>query len=79
MYTVDLDPPAEKQRDSLPAEALAAFMEIRSLLELAPWSGQAPANSSGNMLSIPFGDSGFVTYVVMEERRFVYIVRITWL
>ena len=79
MYAVEFDPPAEKQRDTLPADALAAFMEARALLEIEPWSGIRPANNpSGNMLSLSFGTYGIVTYFVMEERRLVYIVRITW-
>lgn len=80
MYDVDFDPPAELQRDGLPVEALTAFMELRATLETAPWNGLRPANNpTGNMLSMPFGDFGLVTYVVMEDRRLVYIVRITWL
>ncbi|MFB4265257.1 type II toxin-antitoxin system RelE/ParE family toxin [Nonomuraea sp. GTA35] len=79
MYAVEFDPPAEKQRDELPFEALAAFMELRAVLEVAPWSGRRPSNNPrGNMLSMPFGETGLVTYLVMEERRLVYIVRITW-
>jgi hypothetical protein len=63
----------------LPVEALAAFMELRAVLEIAPWSGAPPSNNpSANMLSMPFGDAGMVTYVVMEQRRLVYVVRITW-
>ena len=83
MYAVEFDPPAEKQRDTLPVEALPAFMEVRALLELAPWSGDpSPSNPAGNMLSMlsmPFGHSGIVMYVVMERRQLVYIVRIVWL
>ncbi|MEU7742256.1 hypothetical protein [Nonomuraea sp. NPDC049158] len=80
MYAVEFDPPAEKQRDTLPVEALPAFMEVRALLELALWSGDPPSsNPAGNMLSMPFGHSGIVTYVVMERRQLVYIVRIVWL
>ncbi|MFC4006690.1 type II toxin-antitoxin system RelE/ParE family toxin [Nonomuraea purpurea] len=79
MYVVDFDPPAEKQRDALPTEALAALMELRAVLEMTPWSGTPPSNNpAGNMLTMPFGDFGLVTYFVMEERRLVYIVRITW-
>jgi mRNA-degrading endonuclease RelE of RelBE toxin-antitoxin system len=80
VYALDFDPPAAKQRDTLPAEALAAFMEARALLEIAPWSGMRPSsNPSGNMLSLSFGEYGIVTYFVLEERLLVYIVRITWL
>ena len=79
MYAVQFDPPAERQRDSLPVEALTAFMEVATVLELSPWSGDRPTNNPrGNMLSMPFGGSGLVTYLVMEDPRRVYIVRITW-
>jgi hypothetical protein len=79
VYAVEFDPPAEKQRDELPVGALAAFMELRAALEVAPWSGKRLANNpTGNMLSMPFGETGLITYLVMEERRLVYIVRITW-
>jgi hypothetical protein len=30
------------------------------------------------MLSMPFGSAGVTTYIVMEQRRLVYVVRITW-
>jgi hypothetical protein len=80
VYVVEFDPPAEKQRDLLPVEALSAFMELRTVLELTPWSGDRPTNNpAGNMLSMPFGETGLVTYLVMEDRRLVYIVRITWI
>lgn len=81
MYAVEFDPIAEQQRDALPPEAGAAFMELHALLEVAPWSGEPlkRANPQANMLSHPFGDGvGLATYVVMEERRFVYVVRIAW-
>ncbi|MEU4225283.1 hypothetical protein AB0F17_13370 [Nonomuraea sp. NPDC026600] len=40
MYAVELDPVAEQQRDALPAAALATFMELLAMLEVAPWSGE---------------------------------------
>ncbi|TMR11511.1 hypothetical protein ETD86_35580 [Nonomuraea turkmeniaca] len=81
MYDVELDPVAEQQRDTLPADALAAFMELRALLEVAPWSGQPlrPDNPKANMLTHTFGGYGVATYVALEERRLVYVVRLVWL
>lgn len=81
MYTVDLDPVAERQRDALPAEAMAAYMELQTLLEVSPWSGKPlrADNPNANMLTHAFGAYGLAMYVVLEERRHVYIARITWL
>lgn len=81
MYTVELDPVAEQQRDALPAEALTAFMELHALLELSPWAGKPFREKipAGNMLTHEFGGPGVATYFVLEERRLVYVIRITWL
>jgi hypothetical protein len=80
VYAVEFDPIAEKQRDTLPSTAGPAFMELHTLLEVAPWSGDPPSNNpAGNMLTHTFGDFGVATYLVMEERRLVYVVRVTWI
>lgn len=81
MYTITLDPVAEHQRDKLPVEARPHYEELLRMLELAPWGGD-PYDSEKpdrNMRQQPFGGAGMATYFVMEERRLVYIVRITWL
>lgn len=79
MYEVELDPVAEQQRDALPTEAGVAFMELRAMLEVSPWSGdRSSTNPAGNMLTHAFGGDGLAWYVVMEERRFVYVTRIIW-
>lgn len=81
MYAVELDPPAEQQRDTLPPAGAAAYMELRALLEVSPWSGEPfrEDKPDGNMLTQHFGDGhGMATYFVLEERRLVYVVSITW-
>jgi len=40
LYTVETDGSAQHQVDALPAEALAAYAELRVVLETAPWSGR---------------------------------------
>jgi hypothetical protein len=51
-----------------------------TLLETAPWSGEPfnRANPRGNMLTHAFGELGLATYLVLEERREVYLLRIEW-
>jgi hypothetical protein len=38
VYRVDTDDRAQQQVDQLPQHALAAYAELRTLLEVAPWS-----------------------------------------
>lgn len=34
--------------------------------------------SAGNMLTHVFGEAGLATYLVLEEQREVYLLRIEW-
>jgi len=43
VYNVETDPAAQEQVAALPAHALAAYAELRIVLETSPWSG-APYN-----------------------------------
>lgn len=80
MYRLILDPIAEEQITAIPEEALGPLAELCTLLETAPWSGQPfnPANPRANMLTHTFGERGLTTYVVMDEQREVYLIRIEW-
>jgi hypothetical protein len=40
VYRVVTDELAQQQIDALPAEALASLAELRTLLEVQPWSGK---------------------------------------
>jgi hypothetical protein len=37
-----------------------------------------PLQSQGNMLIHTFGERGLATYLVLEEQREVYLIRIEW-
>jgi hypothetical protein len=80
MYELSLDPIAEDQINAVPQEALRPLAELFTLLEIAPWIGEPfnPANPLGNMLTHAFGEIGLATYLVLEERREVYLLRIEW-
>lgn len=80
MYHVLLDPIAEEQIAALPEGALHPLASLFALLEVAPWSGQPynPANPKANMLTHTFGERGLATYIVLDEQREVYVIRIEW-
>jgi hypothetical protein len=80
VYQLILDPVAEDQIAAIPEEALRPLAELFTLLETAPWSGRPydPANPKANMLTHTFGERGLATYVVMEEQREVYLIRVEW-
>jgi hypothetical protein len=80
MYRLILDPVAEDQIRATAQEALRPLAELFTLLEAAPWSGEPfnPANPRANMLTHAFGELGLATYLVLEEQREVYLLRIEW-
>ncbi|WP_067823542.1 hypothetical protein [Actinomadura kijaniata] len=80
MFEVILTPEAEDTILALPEEALGPLAALFELLELAPGSGHPfhPANPTGNMLTHAFGEYGLATYIVLEEQREVYVLRIEW-
>jgi len=77
---LSLDPIVEDQIKAIPQEALRPLAELFTLLEAAPWSGEPfnTANPRGNMLTHAFGELGLATYLVMEDQREVYLLRIEW-
>jgi hypothetical protein len=80
MYRLSLDAIAEDQVNVIPQEALGPLAELFTLLETAPWSGEPfnPANPRSNMLTHAFGERGLATYLVLDEQREVYLLRIEW-
>ena len=81
MYTVETDAQAQQQVDALPAEALAAYAELRVLLETSPWSG-APYNRDkpGGPLRVhTFGAGrGLVVYLILDDQRRVDVLQVQW-
>jgi hypothetical protein len=80
VYRLILDPIVEDQIKAVAHEALRPLAELFTLLETAPWSG-VPFNTAkprGNMLTHAFGELGLATYLVLEDQREVYLLRIEW-
>lgn len=63
MYRVVDDDWVAEQVAALPAEALSGYAEVRTLLEVAPWSGSPyrKEKPDGPMRTLTFGSSGAVT------------------
>ncbi|MBA3742589.1 hypothetical protein [Sporichthya sp.] len=80
MYDLDHDASVQEQIDALPPEALAAFAELRVVLETAPWSG-SPYHSEDPDRPVrahAFGTAGLAVYLVMERQRRVQLVLVLW-
>jgi hypothetical protein len=80
LYTVVTDEQAQPHVDSLPVEALAAFAEVRVLLETAPWAGRPYHlnNPHGPLRVQPFATYGQVLYLILEDQRRVDILMVQW-
>jgi len=66
VYRVETDDQAQAQVDALPAAALTCYAELRTALEVSPWSGE-PINGNnpdGPVRTLVFGPEheGMVTY-----------------
>ncbi|WP_182909622.1 hypothetical protein [Microbispora sp. H13382] len=82
MYTVGISKQVDEQIAALPAEALAAFHEATVFLQVAPWNGNPfmGERPDAPMRTQTFGDGGrgMVTYLIIEYRRVVEIIQVTW-
>ncbi|GAA3214167.1 hypothetical protein [Actinocorallia longicatena] len=87
IYHVEETEEVLAELSALPAEALTAYLELRTTLELTPWSGNQynPDNPAGaNMRTQPFGSGhGLAIYVIIEhpelDEHRVVITRTTWI
>ncbi|WP_214401067.1 hypothetical protein [Pseudonocardia lacus] len=83
MYRVTTDEQSQPQVDALPAAALAAFAEARTMLEVAPWNGAPYHRGSPDspMRALTFGprSEGDIVYLVLEDQRRVDILVVLWL
>lgn len=81
MYDVDTDDEAQQQVDALPADGLAAYAELRVVLETAPWSGRPyqPDNPDGALRMHAFGGYGVVVYLILDNQRRVDVLSVTWI
>lgn len=80
IYTVETDGPAQDQVDALPAAALAAYAEVRVVLETSPWNGRPyhRDNPQGAMRALPFGVYGLLIYLILENERRVDVLLVQW-
>jgi hypothetical protein len=81
VYSVGLSKAAQEQVEALPGEALAAFAELRVVLETAPWAGLALLDTypDGPIRSLAFGQAGGVMYLILERQRRVEVLEVVWL
>lgn len=81
MFTVETDGPAQQQIDALPAGALAAYAELRVVLETAPWSGRPyhRDNPDGALRTHTFGIHGLVVYLILDDQRRVDVLMVQWI
>jgi hypothetical protein len=81
VYRVETDEQAQEQVDALPAEALAAYAELRVMLETAPWNGRPyhRENPRGAVRAQPFATYGLAVYLILEDRRRVDVLLVQWL
>ncbi|MGH3771317.1 MAG: hypothetical protein ACRDRW_07975 [Pseudonocardiaceae bacterium] len=82
MYRVDTDEQVQQQVDQLPAETLASYAELRTLLEVNPWSGELvnDENPDGPVRTLLFGRGfGLVTFLILKDQRRVDLLQVIWL
>jgi len=82
VYQILPMPEAIDQIDALPGEALASLAEVFAVLQLKPWEGepQHKGNPDGAVRRWLFGGgAGQLTYVILENKREVYILMVLWL
>ncbi len=60
-----------------------ALAEAFAVLELEPWGAGRSVNPERNpdsgVRNLPFGAAGMVTYLVVEQRRRVDVLLVTWI
>lgn len=82
MYRVETDERAQEQVEALPAEALAYYAELRTVLELNPYSGVplSKDNPEGGMFTLTFGPhgEGLAYYLVLNRQRRVDVLAVRW-
>jgi hypothetical protein len=82
VYSVESEQHALDQVAALPAEALPHYAELMTVLETAPWGGEAydRQRPDGNMRTSLFGQRGqeMVIYLILDDQRRVVVLRVLW-
>lgn len=66
---------------ALPAYALISLADAMAMLELTPWDG-APLhkdNPDGAVRTLPFGGSGMITYLIVDDLQRVDVLNVVWM
>lgn len=80
-YELDVDPDAREQIIALSPGALTALAEAMAMLELTPWNGASlnKDNPDGAVRTLPFGRSGLITYLILDDQQRVDVLNILWM
>ncbi len=82
MYTLRSSDQVDDQIAHLPREALPAFAELRTVIEVAPWSGESlnDAEPAAPVRSWTFGPDGrgVVYYLIQDRDRLVDLLDVIW-
>jgi hypothetical protein len=83
VYEVGIDEIVEAQLADLPPGLTAAYLEVRAMLEVTPWSGDSmkASNPRDNVCSVPLGSAGegAVICLIQENERLVKVLEVVWL
>ncbi|MCA1675585.1 MAG: hypothetical protein LC799_26535 [Actinobacteria bacterium] len=81
MYEVHVHDEAQATVDVLPADAVAGYFEVLDLLSMDPWRGDPYRrdNPDGNIRTLPFAGSGFVTCMILDREQEVHLIEVLWL
>ena len=78
-YRLTFDDVALDQIDHLPVSGMLALSEAYTVLSLTPWNGSGPeGRPDAPVRTLPFGRWGMVTYLVLEDRLQVDVLRVEW-
>lgn len=81
MYEVAVDEPVRDQLDALPQDALEAWRELHTTLELAPHNGRPLfAATPDGVRTFVFGEhgQGLAYYLIIEHAREVAVLDVQW-
>jgi hypothetical protein len=82
VYSVEWERHALDQLSALPSEAFPFYAELVTVLQVAPWSGDAydRQRPDANMRTHAFGEhgEGLVIYLILDDQRRVVVLRVLW-
>jgi hypothetical protein len=80
VYWIRPHPQAQDAISALPDAALESYAKVLGLLKVAPWGGDPirEDNPDANILTVPFGPGGMVTYMILDREQEVHIIEVLW-